>query len=104
MGIVLSFVIPTVVILGGFSLVVYLKFRDQSSETDGLTFAEMEKCEYLILKRYERHLESYRRDKENPKLSALDVENLARGLNLEIISDSSSMTENQRCVLDIPDQ
>lgn len=104
MGTVLSFVIPMVVILGCFSLAMYLKYKDRFVDTDGLTFAEMEECEYLILKRYERYLESYRRNKENPKLSALDVEGLARGLNLEIISDSSSMTENQRCVLDIPGQ
>ena len=103
MGTVLSFMIPTVVILGCFSLAMYLKYKDRFVDTDGLTFAEMEECEYLILKRYEQYLESYRRGKENPKLSALDVESLARGLKLEIISDSSPMTENKRCVLSTSD-
>lgn len=98
---VLSFVVPMIVILGCFSLVMYLKFKDQM--TDKVTFAEMEKCEYLIPKRYEKHIGPYRRIKHDKSIGALDVMALASGLGLKISSDSSPMTENERCVLGISD-
>ena len=85
MNAIVFFVIAFAIILGGFSLIMYLKFKDRLSNS--VTFAEMEKCEDEIEKKYSEYVKRYRITKQDGELDAVDIDALTKELHLQVVQD-----------------
>lgn len=95
MNAIVFFVSAITVILGGFSLIMYLTFKRQLSNS--VTFAEMERYEDEIERKYYKYVTQYRitqRDSEE----AVDIDALTKDLGLKVVKDS--MLSSVRGVLE----
>ena len=87
---IILFIILIVAILGSFSLVMYFKFKTRLS--NGVTFAEMEKYEDEIKRKYYKYVTKFRTSQPDGSYDAVNINALANALQLKVEQASPSTT------------